>query len=198
MKKNISIILAIALMFSTLCSTVCANASEKNSQYITQITKLDSYFDGPFAIKWKKVENIKGYQIEYATNKNFKNSKRIKIDNPKKGAKKLSLKVCKKYYFRIRTYKKGKYYPWSETKMFYSHHMPTGNSGKWFNSREEVDAYVRAEGEELFKQYQDGLFTWEEYNQKVGYGYEAWDCYICHKFTLNIKYDNEKGGRLYD
>ena len=57
-------------------------------------------------LKWKKVSGAKGYQIQYSLKKNFKKSKTIE-----KGEKVTSLTVAKlkkgkKYYFRIRAYKK--------------------------------------------------------------------------------------------
>jgi len=68
---------------------------------------------------WKLLENIEGFQIEYSRNKDFSDSKKAKIREPKDLAKVLSkLKAGKKYYLRVRlfaTVKKKHYYSeWSE------------------------------------------------------------------------------------
>lgn len=73
-------------------------------------------------VMWKKgAGNIKGYQIEYSTNKKFKKAKKVIVNNrnvTKKILKKLKAK--KKYYVRIRTYKlvagKKYYSKWSGKK----------------------------------------------------------------------------------
>ena len=73
-------------------------------------------------IKWKaKKTQTSGYEIQYSTNKNFKKSKITKVNKNKTTAAKITgLKGGKKYYIRIRTYKKvgnKKYYSgWSGIK----------------------------------------------------------------------------------
>ena len=60
------------------------------------------------------------YQITYSQNKNFKNSKTIKIKNTKTKTTIKKLKSNKRYYIKVRTYKtiQGKTYysTWSKTK----------------------------------------------------------------------------------
>ena len=68
---------------------------------------------------WKLLENIEGFQIEYSRNKDFSDSKKAKIREPKDLAKVLSkLKAGKKYYLRVRLFatvkKKHCYSEWSE------------------------------------------------------------------------------------
>jgi len=68
---------------------------------------------------WKLLENIEGFQIEYSRNKDFSDSKKAKIREPKDLAKVLSkLKAGKKYYLRVRLFatvkKKHHYSEWSE------------------------------------------------------------------------------------
>lgn len=77
-------------------------------------------------LKWKKQKSeLDGYQIQYATSKNFKkNEKKIRIKSKKTTSKKITkLKSKKTYYIRIRTYKKvkGTYYysKWSKTRKSY-------------------------------------------------------------------------------
>ncbi|WP_022763596.1 fibronectin type III domain-containing protein [Butyrivibrio sp. AD3002] len=61
-------------------------------------------------IKWKKqtAKGIKGYEIQYSTDKDFKtNVKKVTITKAKTETKTIKkLKSGKKYYVRIRTYKK--------------------------------------------------------------------------------------------
>lgn len=79
-----------------------------------------------FNVSWKaQKKQVTGYQIQYATNKNFKNAKSIWVKNYKTTKKEISKPQKKtKYYFRIRTYKNVKvngktqkfYSAWSSTK----------------------------------------------------------------------------------
>ena len=73
-------------------------------------------------VSWAKISGIKGYQIEIATDKKFKNNKKT-VNIKKQKTVKITvknLKAKKKYYVRVRTYKvyKGKniYYKWSSVK----------------------------------------------------------------------------------
>ncbi|WP_408072550.1 discoidin domain-containing protein [Butyrivibrio sp. JL13D10] len=61
-----------------------------------------------FTVKWKKLKDkeIKGYEIQYSTDKSFKKSVKSVFVKRTKTSKKISkLKGGKKYYVRIRTYK---------------------------------------------------------------------------------------------
>lgn len=86
----------------------------------TNISKVSAAKKG-FKVNWKKQSSkISGYQIQYSTSKNFKNSKTVTV-SAKSTSKKISkLKAKKKYYVRVRTYKtvnKTKYYSsWSGSK----------------------------------------------------------------------------------
>ncbi|MCI8409277.1 MAG: hypothetical protein HFJ09_08430 [Lachnospiraceae bacterium] len=57
-------------------------------------------------LRWKKIEkNNSGYEIQYATNKNFKSKKSAWVKNNTKSSKTIkNLKKNTKYYVRIRTY----------------------------------------------------------------------------------------------
>lgn len=78
------------------------------------------------AFEWKKVSGIKGYQIQYTTDKKFKKGVKSTTITKQKTTKKTvkKLKGKKKYYVRIRTYKTQKingktvkvYSNWSKTK----------------------------------------------------------------------------------
>ncbi len=89
----------------------------------TKVSKLKA---GKKSIKitWKKqaTKGIKGYEIQYSTNKNFKkNVKNVTINKVKTTSKTIKkLKSGKKYFVRIRTYKKSGtkkvYSNWSKAK----------------------------------------------------------------------------------
>ena len=69
-----------------------------------------------------------------------------------------------------------------------NHYAEVGNSGKWFNSKEEaISEYT-----ELQKSYGDKLrnkeITKDEYYIKCPYGYEIWSCMFCNKWTINYYY----------
>lgn len=71
-------------------------------------------------VKWKKISGISGYQIQYAASKNFKGAKTIKASAKSVSGRIRKLKSRKKYYVRVRTYKKAYgqtvYSSWSKTK----------------------------------------------------------------------------------
>ena len=74
-------------------------------------------------VTWKPVSGIAGYQIQLSTNKSFKNSKIISASKTATSKKITGLStgtVSKKYYVRVRTYKKvsGNWYysDWSSAK----------------------------------------------------------------------------------
>lgn len=75
-------------------------------------------------VAWEAVKNVTGYQLQLATDKKFKKNKKTVTVAKKKATKKTvkKLKSKKKYYVRVRAYKKqnGKrtYSKWSKTKSF--------------------------------------------------------------------------------
>lgn len=87
----------------------------------TSISKLKAGKRG-FTVKWKKQKKeTSGYEIQYSTSNKFKSAKKIgniKIQTTSKNISKLKAK--KKYYVRIRTFKKVKgkkyYSEWSKAK----------------------------------------------------------------------------------
>ena len=87
----------------------------------TAITSLMGKSKG-FTVKWNKITSqADGYQIQYAANSSFKSAKTITVKGNKNKAKIISkLRGNKKYYVRVRTYKKVKgktyYSAWSKAK----------------------------------------------------------------------------------
>lgn len=201
MKKIFSLLLPFVMLIS-IVSLVDFSAFAA-SMPTTTITSVKAQSKA-FTVKWKKKSGITGYQIQYSTNSKFKKgNKSIKIKNAKTVSKKITkLKVAKKYYVRIRTYKGKKYSKWSKKKNIIikpnkenhctnnnNHSIKCGNMGKWFNSRDEVDDYWVQIDNNYAKQYLNGTITFEEYNKKSPYGYECWSCSYCGKWTGNFKYD---------
>lgn len=211
MKRILSLLLSVVMLVSAM-SLVDFSAFAASKLPATSITSLSAKDNG-FKIKWKKKSGITGYQIQYSTNSKFKKgNKSIKIKNAKTISKKITkLKVAKKYYVRIRTYKGKKYSKWSKVKSIKTpkeskctkdniqkethctnnnnHSMSCGNMGKWFNSRDEVEKYWEDVDNSHYKQWQEGKITVEEYYKISPYGYECWSCSYCGKWTGNFKYN---------
>ena len=209
MKRILSIIIMVLILVTSMTFPVNVFAADIHN---TKITSLKGQ-DATITIKWKKKSNITGYQIQYSTNSKFKKgNKSIKIKNAKTISKKITkLKAAKKYNVRIRTYKGKKYSKWSKVKSIKTpkeskctkdniqkekhctnnnnHSISCGNMKKWFNSRDEVDDYWVQVDNDYYKQYLDGIITFEEYHKKSPGGYECWSCSYCGKWTGNFKYN---------
>ena len=211
MKRILSLLLSVVMLVSAM-SLVDFSAFAASKLPATSITSLSAKDNG-FKIKWKKKSNITGYQIQYSTNSKFKKgNKSIKIKSAKTVSKKITkLKVAKKYYVRIRTYKGKKYSKWSKVKSIKTpkeskcakdniqkekhctnnnnHSISCGNMGKWFTSKSDIDDYWEEVVQTYSKQYENGEITWETYCKKSPYGYECWSCSYCGKWTGNFKYN---------
>ena len=207
MKKITAIILSIFILLGIYypCNILAA------SMPTTTITSVKAQSKA-FTVKWKKKSSITGYQIQYSTNSKFKKgNKSIKIKSAKTVSKKITkLKVAKKYYVRIRTYKGKKYSKWSKVKSIKTpkdtksnkdniqkeehctnnnnHSVSCGNIGKWFNTKDEIEEYRNNISNKYCQQYENGEITWEEYMKKSPYGYECWSCGYCGKWTGSFKY----------
>lgn len=100
-------------------------STTKNTETVkpkkTSIKKL-SKGKKKFTVTWAKVSGVKGYQIQYSSDKKFKkNNKNVTVTKQKTTkATVKKLKSKKKYYVRVRTYKtvNGKkiYSSWSKVK----------------------------------------------------------------------------------
>ena len=69
-----------------------------------------------------------------------------------------------------------------------NHKMESGNTGKWFETKEQADNYFNAEIEKWAKQWENGEKTKEEYLKGCPFGYEVWTCPQCQKWTINFYY----------
>ena len=198
----ISIILSIIILTNSILFYTTVWASTKLPPTSISIIKVQNQ---AFTVKWKKKTNIAGYQIQYSTNSKFKKgNKTIKIKKAKTVSKKITgLKLSKKYYVRIRTYKivnkKTYYSSWSKKKNVTTkncehctnnnnHSMSCGNIGKWFNNKKEIEQYLKEIDNNYAQKYENGEITYQEYVTKVPYGYECWSCGYCGKWTGNFKY----------
>ncbi|MBQ9531486.1 MAG: leucine-rich repeat protein [Eubacterium sp.] len=105
-----------------ICTCGYSYKSDIKSKLTVPSTSVKKLTKGKKEIRvtFKKVKNISGYQIQYSQYKNFKKSKTVKRSADKSSAKLKNLKSKKRYYVRIRTYKKvGKktyYSSWSAAK----------------------------------------------------------------------------------
>lgn len=209
MKRILSLLLSVVMLVSAM-SLVDFSAFAA-SMPTTTITSVKAQSKA-FTVKWKKKSGITGYQIQYSTNSKFKKgNKSIKIKSAKTVSKKITkLKVAKKYYVRIRTYKGKKYSKWSKVKSIKTtkeskctkdniqkethctnnnnHSMSCGNMGKWFNTKDEIEEYRNNISNQYCQQYENGEITWDEYMKKSPYGYECWSCGYCGKWTGNLFY----------
>ena len=209
MKRSIFIVITTIILLISIAFPTTVLAASMPTTTITSVKSQSK----AFTVKWKKKSGITGYQIQYSTNSKFKKgNKSIKIKNAKTISKKITkLKVAKKYYVRIRTYKGKKYSKWSKVKSIKTtkeskctkdniqkethctnnnnHSISCGNIGRWFNSRDEVDNYWVQVDNDYYKQYQNGIITFKEYGEKSPCGYECWSCSYCGKWTGNFKYN---------
>ena len=211
MKKITAIILSIFILLGIYypCNILAA------SMPTTTITSVKAQSKA-FTVKWKKKSSITGYQIQYSTNSKFKKgNKSIKIKSAKTVSKKITkLKVAKKYYVRVRTYKlvkkKSYYSSWSKKKSVTitpattisvatttsqshctnnnNHSIKCGNIGRWFNSRSDIETYWKNQCNALAEKWDKGEISDSEYYSKSPYGYECWSCSYCGKWTGNFKY----------
>ena len=86
-----------------------------------KLTSVKSAKAGELTVKWGKNAKAGGYQLQYATAKNFKSAKTVAVKKAKTTSTTIKkLTKGKKYYVRIRTYQKvgGKTYysAWSASK----------------------------------------------------------------------------------
>ena len=208
MKRSIFIVITTIILLISITFPTNVFAAPISTTTITSVKAENK----TIKVKWKKRANITGYQIQVATDKKFKkNAKTVVVKKQKTTTATIKkLKSKKKYYVRIRTYKNSNnkkiYSPWSKVKStktpktikckednikkeIENHCTNNNNHSRWFNSKDEVDAYWDKVDISYFEQYQNGIITFEEYHKKSPYGYECWSCSYCGKWTGNFKYN---------
>lgn len=199
MKKIFSLLLPFVMLIS-IVSLVDFSAFAASMPTTTTIISVKAQ-NKAFTVKWKKKSNITGYQIQYSTNKEFKKAKKITIKSKTTTSKTIkNIGNSKKYYIRIRSYKKNKgkniYSNWSKNKVIKpimkhctnnnNHSIKCGNIGMWFGSRREVDTYFSSVCNKWGTKYKNEEITWEEYTKNCPQGYECWSCSYCGKWTGNF------------
>lgn len=223
--KNIKKMLYILLAVVTVLSSLLIVPTSAKSLKSTQIESVSILTTG-IRIKWTAVKGVSGYQIQLARSKDFKKNKTtFNVAKPNASAKRLrnkdlkSLKPYKRYYVRIRTYKKsGKktiYSKWSTAKSFKTpnliemedhtyvvcttndnHQCVCGNIGEWYNSKDEFFNAFMTEGYYWSDLEDKGIISWDEYLLKAPVGYECWSCGFCGKWTGNMYYDGPHGSSV--
>ena len=119
--KKIAALTTVLVISITMLSTNTVSAKSVKVPR-AKITKLQSTKPGNLTIKIKKVKKVSGYKVKISQNKKFKKSKTYKIKKNQKTVK--GLKQGKKYFVKVRAYKKIKvkgksktvYGKWSKVK----------------------------------------------------------------------------------
>ena len=206
--KNIKKMLCVLLAVVTVLSSLLIVPTSAKSLKSTQIASVSILTTG-IRIKWTAVKGVSGYQIQTARSKDFKKNKTtFKVAKPNASAKRLrnkdlkAFKPYKRYYVRIRTYKKsGKktaYSKWSAAKSFKTpnliemeDHTYVVNVNRWFDNKKEFVKYVEDEMDYWAALDDKGVISWDEYLLKTPCGYECWSCGFCGKWTGNMYYNDE-------
>ena len=68
------------------------------------------------------------------------------------------------------------------------HSISAGNSGKWFNSREEAVSEYNEKIKYYGSKWEKFEISDEEYKKNCPYGYEVYNCMYCGKWTINYYY----------
>lgn len=224
--KNIKKLLCVLLAVVTVLSSLLIVPTSAKSLKSTQIASVSIPVTG-IKIKWNTVNGVTGYQIQTARSKDFKKNKTtFKVAKPNASAKRLrnkdlkAFKPYKKYYVRIRTYKKsGKktiYSKWSAAKSFKTpnliemedhtyvvcttndnHQCVCGNSGKWVDSKAECYDVFEDECDYWEEKYNEGKISMDEYLDNVPGGFECMSCAYCGKWTVYFNYDLFDGAYWY-
>ena len=218
--KNIKKLWCVLLAVVTVLSSLLIVPTSAKSLKSTQITSVSILTTG-IRIKWTAVRGVSGYQIQTARSKDFKKNKTtFNVAKPNASAKRLrnkdlkAFKPYKRYYVRIRTYKKsGKktaYSKWSAAKSFKTpnliemenrtyvvcttndnHQCVCGNVNGWFKSRDDLVDYIQNEIHYWSVLEDKDVISWDEYLLKAPCGYECWSCGFCGKWTGNMYYNDE-------
>lgn len=68
------------------------------------------------------------------------------------------------------------------------HKKSVGNTGKWFNTKAEAEAYYDKISKEWSTKWEKFEIDDETYSKNAPSGFEDWSCPICHKWTINFYY----------
>lgn len=170
----------------------------------TSIKSLSADVSNGFTVKWNKVAEATGYQIQYSTRNDFSNAATVYGGATNVTSKTITGRAAgTRYFVRVRTYKNanGSYVwgSWSPVRSVVpvaevhctnnNNHGPScGNMGRWFNSKADVRLYVNSVMKEWSDKKDRGEITREEYIKNCPQGYECWSCGYCGKWTGNFTY----------
>ena len=163
-----------------------SNSVSKSIFYLRapEIRSLTNNGKGSFRVRYRGNIKASGYEISYAKNGKFKNSKTVKIDTNKKYAKIVQgLKIDSEYFVRVRAYKKvGKkvvYSSWSKkssiliTKAFtgYTSHVKTFVYDKIGSKKEPLMLWYMSKARVLGDERHTAAGDWLKirYNKKIYY-----------------------------
>ena len=114
MKKIMSVFLALIMLFSAVSALPAEAFAAAKTASVSSITA----YNKELVVNIKKAKGTAGYQIQYAFNKKFKKAKTV--TTKKTVVRLMKLKNKKKYFVRVRSYKKSgkkkKYSKWSKAK----------------------------------------------------------------------------------
>lgn len=190
--KKIAALTTALVVSITMLSTITVSAKSVKVPK-AKITKLQSTKPGNLTMKIKKIKKVSGYKVKLSQNRKFKKSKTYKIKKNQKTVK--GLKQGKKYFVKVRAYKKIKikrksktvYGKWSKVKSMKikvkennKNEEPNDNNPPvTYNFDEEKDKERRAEikdkiGIEFsenvhFYNYTCSQHVYEEYDNSVSY-----------------------------
>ena len=68
------------------------------------------------------------------------------------------------------------------------HTSDAGNTGIWFDSKDDAVEYYNSIVDDLKEQLSNGEITQDEYDEQRPTGYSMWPCANCGKYTLSINY----------
>lgn len=69
-----------------------------------------------------------------------------------------------------------------------NHMMETGNSGKWFDTKQQAVAFYEKEIKEWEDKWLKDEIDDDTYYKNCPDGYEYWSCPLCNKWTINLYY----------
>ncbi len=69
-----------------------------------------------------------------------------------------------------------------------NHLMETGNTGKWFDTKQQAVAFYEKEIKEWEEKWLKDEIDDDTYYKNCPDGYEYWSCPLCQKWTLNLYY----------
>ena len=69
-----------------------------------------------------------------------------------------------------------------------NHMMETGNSGKWFDTKQQAVAFYEKEIKEWEDKWLKDEIDDNTYYKNCPDGYEYWSCPLCNKWTINLYY----------